>query len=375
MFKLPPQYSLRLPTILKSEEARQARSLHADNLQLNDWQATKVPAWGLGFVKTKKSPAQSKLEQVARYMNAVTQWAQEPTDPNENRQEAVRRIKTLLASARQQTSLSIENLGLTRLPTLPPWIRELNVENNRLTSLEIPGVRQKDIRILSSGNPLASLPAAGENGSQDERIATNAAPHAPDSLEDVSHAGSPVAKPSLSRGSSASTIKPGRAGPAPAAEVMASVHGRADGAGEPATGLGEDETMDRAKATGSPGGSRSLSSSSSDTTIKPNVVRAAGVAVQGPGDDEALVYQETLKDWVDSGTAERLAERIHTAHTILDWIEEGRPGNMLPLPSLDPDERPPLPRGYHLALPSDVGAEPRIEAERLEPRALKTGGE
>ncbi|MEC4722906.1 hypothetical protein RY831_27485 [Noviherbaspirillum sp. CPCC 100848] len=403
MFKLPPHYSLRLPTILKSEEARQARTRHADNLQLNDWQTTTIPKWGLGFVKTKKSPAQSKLEQVAHYMNAVAHWAQAATDPSENRREAARRITTLLASTRQQTSLSIENLGLTQLPPLPPWIRELNVENNRLASLAIPGAQPKDIRILSRGNPLASPSTAENIGNRDKSIATDAVPAASlaadtvnegpvaagggqrddatgrstplahDSIEDLPHALSPDGKRSLSRGSSASTIKPGRAGAASAAEVMAGVPGQAHGAGDLAQSPGKDGAMDRATATGSPGGSRSMSRSSpsSDTTIKPKDVRAAGATVQGLGEDEALAYQQDLKDWVDLATQEHKAERIHTAHIILDWIEQGRPDNMLLLPSLDVDERIPVPRGYRLALPDDVGAEgdgPRIEAESLENR-------
>ena len=75
---------------------------------------------------------QSRIER--EYLVEWAEWVQQA--PDENRTEAVERMKAWVKAVQPDTALDLESLGLTSLPRrLPDSLRELNVSDNQLISL------------------------------------------------------------------------------------------------------------------------------------------------------------------------------------------------------------------------------------------------
>lgn len=106
----------------------------------------------------------SNLESFSAEWN---EWSREATAPEENRTEAVARMRNLPARGMSpndqgftnlnRVRLNLTGLGLTSLPSLPDTIQQLDIRNNRLASL--PDRLPASLASLeASGNPLTTVP-------------------------------------------------------------------------------------------------------------------------------------------------------------------------------------------------------------------------
>ncbi|KRR20950.1 NEL-type E3 ubiquitin ligase domain-containing protein [Bradyrhizobium retamae] len=93
----------------------------------------------------------------SQYQVLVGRTAEEGQGEDEDRQEAVSRMRAWREAGDVDEPLDLSSLSLTALSTpLPPELRRLNVDNNQLTSLpDLPADLQ---RLYASNNRLTSLP-------------------------------------------------------------------------------------------------------------------------------------------------------------------------------------------------------------------------
>lgn len=122
---------------------------------------------------TARSPAQGPS-----YMQQLAQWGFEaPEGEAEARRQAVKLIWPCLKKRQPYTMLSLDDLGLTTLPPLPPNLKIVGAENNRLTSLgQLP---QGLLSIYVANNELTSLPAL-PLGLEDLNVDNNRLRHLPE---------------------------------------------------------------------------------------------------------------------------------------------------------------------------------------------------
>jgi Leucine-rich repeat (LRR) protein len=104
------------------------------------------------------SPKAIEEQKKAAYFSGWELWASLGGVDGGDRDEAVRRMKATLQSHRPEPSLSLNNLGLTKLPdNLPSWLGRLDVANNKL--VELPENLPHWLGKLDvSGNCLTTLP-------------------------------------------------------------------------------------------------------------------------------------------------------------------------------------------------------------------------
>ncbi|MCK1296601.1 leucine-rich repeat domain-containing protein [Bradyrhizobium sp. 24] len=114
-------------------------------------------------VATGPSPAQGQLES----------WVAEPGQgEQEDRREAVSRVRAWQEVADVHVPLNLASLALTTLPVLPPEMQGLSIMHNRLSSLSIEG--QANLLWLdASNNLLTSLSDAFPAGLQDLNVSGN----------------------------------------------------------------------------------------------------------------------------------------------------------------------------------------------------------
>ncbi|MET4121753.1 Leucine-rich repeat (LRR) protein [Bradyrhizobium sp. JR1.5] len=120
---------------------------------------------------------QSRLHQI------LDSWAgEEGQTEDENRQEAVRRMRAWGEAGDGYVGLELLNLGLTTLPAaLPPGLQSLNVSDNELVHL--PDTLPSRLRTLdASGNRLTSLPDTLPTGLQSLAIGRNRLTSLPETL-------------------------------------------------------------------------------------------------------------------------------------------------------------------------------------------------
>ncbi|MET4355526.1 Leucine-rich repeat (LRR) protein [Bradyrhizobium sp. RT9b] len=120
---------------------------------------------------------QSRLDQI------LDTWAgEEGQTEDEDRQEAVRRIRAWGEAGDGYVGLELLNLGLTTLPAaLPPGLQSLNVSDNELVRL--PDTLPSRLRTLdASGNRLTSLPDTLPTGLQSLAIGSNRLTSLPETL-------------------------------------------------------------------------------------------------------------------------------------------------------------------------------------------------
>ncbi|PPQ13800.1 hypothetical protein CV770_40565 [Bradyrhizobium sp. AC87j1] len=120
---------------------------------------------------------ESRLDQI------LDSWAEEEgQSQDEDREEAVRRIKAWSEAGDVYAGLDLLNLSLTTLPAaLPAGLQSLNVSDNQLVHL--PDTLPSGLRALrASGNRLTNLPDTLPNGLQSLAIGGNRLTSLPENL-------------------------------------------------------------------------------------------------------------------------------------------------------------------------------------------------
>ncbi|QOG24009.1 hypothetical protein FOM02_42350 [Bradyrhizobium sp. SEMIA] len=141
--------------------------------------ALQTGAPGRASGQTHEDPvfSESRLNQI------LDGWAEEEgQSQDENREEAVRRIKAWSEAGDVYAGLELLNLSLTTLPAaLPPGLQSLNVSDNELVHL--PDALPSRLRALgASGNRLTRLPDTLPSGLQSLAIGGNRLTSLPEKL-------------------------------------------------------------------------------------------------------------------------------------------------------------------------------------------------
>ncbi|UWU68073.1 NEL-type E3 ubiquitin ligase domain-containing protein [Bradyrhizobium sp. NC92] len=142
---------------------------------------------GTGFSTSSSAGNLTDLEDPvlseARLDQILDAWAGEPGQTeNEDRHEAIRRIRAWAEAGYVYARLELTYLGLTTLPAaFPPGLQSLDVSNNELVHL--PDALPADLRWLgASDNRLTSLPETFPAGLQSLEIGNNQLTGLPEAL-------------------------------------------------------------------------------------------------------------------------------------------------------------------------------------------------